>query len=222
MATSKTQPGQLLTAVGGSGQLPTDSSFGQLTDLANLAPTLFGSKVTRTNTANTLPLEQLIAQNQNFDYNALLQQIMQALTGQIPQVQSAYGRAVGARTNRNSPAQVGLNQLITQAGIQGANTIGQLQQQQQQAAMQGAAALANSTRRETTATPGVVPQITALLGLLQAGNKLGMFPSEPPSAPAPALASNFDSFNSWQQDLGNMNMNSAVGFNPNAWEQFLS
>jgi len=197
-----------------------NSSGSQVLDLANLSSTLFGKKTKTVGTANTQPLEQLLAANQSLDYNQLLQSIMQQLTGQIPQVQAAYGRAAGARTARNSPVQVGLNQLITQAGVQGANQIAQLQQQQAQANMQGAAALANATRGTVNSEAGALPQITALLGLAQAGKQLGWFPAAAP-APAQAPASTGYGMDSWQQDWSNMNMNNAVGFDPNAWEQFL-
>jgi len=147
--------------------------------VGNLIKLLGGQTGTQTVTqspADIAGLQQLQQQLQGADYNALLQSIFQQAAGAIPGLQSAYGRAVGARTARNSATQAALNELLKQTTVAAQEKIAQQQLQNQQIQAQAGQSIASATRGTTQTTKESsgtnLQKAAAILGLLQAATKL--------------------------------------------------
>lgn len=162
-------------ATAGSVQAPQTG----VTDVINLINTLGGSTGTTTTTqspADIAGLQALQQQLQGADYNALLQSIFQQAAGAIPGLQSAYGRAVGARTARNAPVQAALNELLKQTTVAAQDKIAQQQLQNQQIQAQAGQAVAQATKGTTQTTQEKsgtnLQKAAAMLALLQAATKL--------------------------------------------------
>ncbi len=162
-------------ATAGSVQAPQTG----VTDIINLVNTLGGRTGTQTTTqspADIAGLQALQQQLQGADYNALLQSVFQQAAGAIPGLQSAYGRAVGARTARNAPVQAALNELLKQTTVAAQDKIAQQQLQNQQIQAQAGQAVAQATKGTTQTTQEKsgtnLQKAAALLALLQAATKL--------------------------------------------------
>lgn len=148
-------------------QVPNE--LGQLQALMSL---IGGGGQTQTaTTTNTAPLQNVLSQLQGVDYNAMLQGIFQQAAGQIPGLQSAYGRAVGARSSGNAPIQAALQSLLQQTTLEGQKQIAA--QQNQNLATQAQAASAMTGKKQTTTQNSQLGQLAAILGLAQAATKLG-------------------------------------------------
>lgn len=130
-----------------------------------------GGQTVTTATTNTAPLQNVLSQLQGVDYNAMLQGIFQQAAGQIPGLQSAYGRAVGARSSGNSPMQAALQSLLQQTTLEGQKQVAA--QQNQNLATQAQAASAMTGKKQTTKQNSQLGQMAAILGLAQAATKLG-------------------------------------------------
>ena len=130
-----------------------------------------GGQTATTTPTNTAPLQNVLSQLQGVDYNAMLQGIFQQAAGQIPGLQSAYGRAVGARSSGNAPMQAALQALLQQTTLAGQQQIAA--QQNQNLATQAQAASALKGSRQTTKQNSQLGQMAAILGLAQAATKLG-------------------------------------------------
>lgn len=136
----------------------------------------FGSKTkdVQTNTANTGPLESVIAgaqQPMNMElYKALIANIMQTAAQQVPDLSAALANATGSRTSNNSPLALAIAQLQATAANAGASKVIDFNQNQQQIAANAAGQLANATRTttgsQTAGKPAVNPLATMLLGTL--------------------------------------------------------
>ena len=134
----------------------------------------FGSKssTTQTSSANTGPLQSVIAgaqQPMNMElYNALIANIMQTAAQQVPQLSDALANATGSRTSNNSPLALAIAQLQSQAANAGASKVIDFNQNQQQIAANAAGQLAQATRvtnqQSTAGQPAINPLTTMLLG----------------------------------------------------------
>lgn len=143
----------------------------QLAAIAELLPVLFGSSNKQvSNPGDTSALQQLLGQLQGADYSGTLQAIFQQAAGQIPGLQGAFSNAVGARSGNNSAVQAALSQLLQQTTLAGQKQVAdqQLQNQQLQAQAGGAIAQATKGTNVKQSTGGVAPQLTGILGLIQA------------------------------------------------------
>lgn len=145
------------------------NELGQLQALMSLIGG--GGQTATTTTTNTEHLQNVLSQLQGVDYNAMLQGIFQQAAGQIPGLQSAYGRAVGARSSGNAPMQAVLQSLLQQTALAGQKEVAT--QQNQNLATQAQAASAMKGSRQTTKQNSQLGQMAAILGLAQAATKLG-------------------------------------------------
>ena len=134
-----------------------------------------GGTTTTTSATNTAPLQGVLSQLQGVDYNALLQGIFQQAAGQIPGLQSAYGRAVGARSSGNAPMQAALQELLKATTLEGQKQIAT--QQNQNLATQATAASNLIGKQQTTAQNSQLGQLAGILGLAQAAKQLGGYKS---------------------------------------------
>ena len=130
-----------------------------------------GGQTTTSSPTNTAPLQGVLSQLQGADYNALLQGIFQQAAGQIPGLQSAYGRAVGARSSGNAPMQAALQSLLQQTTLAGQQQVAT--QQNQNLATQAQAAANLRGTKQTTKQNSQLGELAAVLGLAQAATKLG-------------------------------------------------
>lgn len=144
---------------------------------AALGQALFGGATTTTNPGNIAPLEQVLAQLQGQDFNALLQSIFQQAGGQIPGLQAAYGNAMGARSGGNSAVQAALNELLKQTTLAGQQQIASQQAQNFQTQGQAAANIAQATRGTQTTQGadlgGIAKNLLLLQGLSMLTGKSG-------------------------------------------------
>ena len=150
-----------------------------LGDLAALAATVGGtrgSQVTTTSPGDITALQQALAGLQGADYNALLQSIFQKAGAEIPGLQAATGRAVGARTYNNSAAQMAMQELLKATTLAAQEKIVAQQLQNQQAQVQAGQAIAQATKGTTQATTekkGLdLGRTAAILALMQGLGKL--------------------------------------------------
>ena len=144
----------------------------ELTQLQGLLGVLGGGGQTATTTStNTAPLQGVLRQLQGTDYNAMLQSIFQQAAGQIPGMQAAYGRAVGARSSGNAPMQAALQELLKQTTLAGQQQIA-AQQNQNLATQAQAASNLRGTQQKTTQN-SQLGQLASIIGLAQAATKLG-------------------------------------------------
>lgn len=145
------------------------NELAQLQSLLSLAGA--GGTVTRTTPTNTAPLQGVLSSLQGVDYNAMLQGIFQQAAGQIPGMQAAYGRAVGARSSGNAPMQAALQELLKQTALAGQQQVAQQQQRNLETQAQVAGNL--SGKQQTVGQKSQLGQAAALIGLLQGATKLG-------------------------------------------------
>lgn len=150
-----------------------------LGDLAALAATVGGtrgSQVTTTSPGDITALQQALAGLQGADYNALLQSIFQKAGAEIPGLQAATGRAVGARTYNNSAAQMAMQELLKATTLAAQEKIVAQQLQNQQAQVQAGQAIAQATKGTTQATTekkGLdLGRTAAIIALMQGLGKL--------------------------------------------------
>jgi len=150
-----------------------------LGDLAALVATVGGtrgSQVTTTSPGDITALQQALAGLQSADYNALLQSIFQKAGAEIPGLQAATGRAVGARTYNNSAAQMAMQELLKATTLAAQEKIVAQQLQNQQAQVQAGQAIAQATKGTTQATTekkGLdLGRTAAILALMQGLGKL--------------------------------------------------
>ena len=144
----------------------------QLAQLANMLGTLFGTKQTQTTTANTAPLQQVLAQLQAQDPMQQLQSIFMQAGGAIPGLQTAYSNAVGARSGGNSAVQANLEKLLQQTALLGQQQVAQQQQQNLQTQMQAASGIAQGSQTTTAKTKGQAGGLAGMLALAQGAMKL--------------------------------------------------
>lgn len=144
---------------------------------AALGQALFGGATTTTNPGNIAPLQQVLAQLQGQDFNALLQSIFQQAGGQIPGLQAAYGNAIGARSGGNSAVQAALNELLKQTTLAGQQQVASQQAQNFQTQGQAAANIAQATRGTQTTQGadlgGIAKNLLLLQGLSMLTGKSG-------------------------------------------------
>lgn len=165
----------MATASPTSGQPITLGSGNQLAALAQLLPQIFGNKQTTTgNPGDTSALQALISQLQGADYSKTLEALFQQAGGAIPGMQAAFSNAVGARSGGNSAVQAALSQLMQQTVLAGQKQVAdqQLQNQQIQAQAGGAIASATKNTQQTQKQGGILPELTAILGLVQGAKSL--------------------------------------------------
>ena len=156
-----------------TGKVPPTS--GGVAEVGNLLQMLGGAKETSTSTqspADIAGLQALMAQLQGADYNAQLQSIFQAAAGAIPGLQSAYGRAAGARTSNNTAVQAALNELLKATTVEAQGKIANQQLQNQQIQAQAGQAVAQATKgttqTQTTKQGTNVPKAAGSLAVLEA------------------------------------------------------
>lgn len=148
----------------------------QLATLQSLLGLLGGGGQVQTVTpTNTAPLQGVLSNLQGVDYNKLLQGIFQQAAGQIPGMQSAYGRAVGARSSGNAPMQAALQELLKATTLEGQKQIAT--QQNQNLATQATAASSLMGKQQTTAQKSQLGQLAGIIGLAQAAKQLGGYKS---------------------------------------------
>lgn len=189
-----------------------EPTAGGIQDVGSLLKMLGGTKGTATTTQNAgdvAALQALMSQLQGADYNAQLQAIFQQAAGAIPGLQSAYGRAVGARSRNNSVVQAALNELLKATTIEAQSKIANQQLQNQQIQAQAGQSIAQATKGTTqsqTQKEGTnIPRAATNLAMLEAlarlaGNKtltdtigkltggiIGTTPATPAAAPATAV-----------------------------------
>lgn len=155
-----------------SGQPIQAGSADQLAVIQQLLGTLFGQQQTVTSTANTAPLQQLLAQLQGADYSQLLNSIFMQAGGAIPGLQAAYSNAVGARSGNNSAVQANLERLLQQTSMLAQQKLVEQQLQNQQIQADVGGNIAQATRSEQTKTPGQAGQLAGVLALAQGALKL--------------------------------------------------
>ena len=164
-------------------------------DVAALVGLIGGQRGTTTTTATSnagdiTALQQALSQLQGADYSAMLQSIFQQAGAQIPGMQAAYGRSVGARSYNNTAVQAALNELLKATTVAAQEQMAKQQLANQQTQVQAGQAIANATKgTQTTQTQtqksGLDLQRAAALlalwqgiGQLTGGKKLtDMFPS---------------------------------------------
>lgn len=148
-----------------------------LAGVAALLQTLGGTRQTQTsNPGDITALQQVFANGQNFDPNALLQAIFQQAGGQIPGYQRALGNAIGARSGNNSAVSAALQKLLMQTSLAGQQQVSNqiLQNQQQQGNV--AANIANATKgtTQTTKSGTDLGKVAKLLAAWQIAGQTGL------------------------------------------------
>ena len=147
---------------------PTDG-LGALTNLLGM----FGQKSSSSSSANTAPLEQILAQLQGgTDPTKLLESIFQQASANIPRLQAAYGNAIGARSGGNSAVQGQLNELLKATTLAGQQQVMQQQQNNQNMQLGAAGKIADSTRRTTTTQGPNTAPLGKAIAALQGYNQL--------------------------------------------------
>lgn len=111
---------------------------------------LGGTKTTQTVSANTAPLQQILAQLQGTDYTAILEQIFRQASGQIPRLQAAYANASGARSGGNSGAALALEKLLADVTKNSTLELAKLQQANTAQQIQAAGGIAQGSQKTTT------------------------------------------------------------------------
>lgn len=105
------------------------------------------------NAGDITALQTALSQLQGADYNAMLQSIFQQAGAQIPGMQAAYGRSVGARSYNNSAVQAALNELLKATTVAAQDQMAKQQLANQQTQVQAGQAIANATKgTQTTQT----------------------------------------------------------------------
>jgi hypothetical protein len=130
----------------------------ELKDVAALVGLIGGQRGTTTtsatsNAGDTAALQAVLSQLQGADYNAMLQSIFQQAGAQIPGMQAAYGRSVGARSYNNTAVQAALNELLKATTVAAQDQMAKQQLANQQAQVQAGQAIAQATKgTQTTQT----------------------------------------------------------------------
>ena len=153
-----------------------DATNAALLTLMGQAAGQRGKQVTTTSPGDITALQQVLAGLQGADYNALLQSIFQQAGTQIPGLQAATGRAVGARSYNNTAAQMAMQELLKATTLAAQEKIAAQQLQNQQTQVQAGQAIAQATKGTTQATTekkGLdLGRAAALLALMQGLGKL--------------------------------------------------
>lgn len=153
-----------------------DATNAALLTLMGQAAGQRGKQVTTTSPGDITALQQTLAGLQGADYNALLQSIFQQAGTQIPGLQAATGRAVGARSYNNTAAQMAMQELLKATTLAAQEKIAAQQLQNQQTQVQAGQAIAQATKGTTQATTekkGLdLGRAAALLALMQGLGKL--------------------------------------------------
>lgn len=140
----------------------------------NAMLTTLGGTKTTTSPGNTAALERVIADMRGQDPAAMLQSIFQQAGAQIPGIQSALSRSVGARTNRNSAVNAALQKLLASTTITAQDQLVKQQLAQMQAQVPAAQAIAQTTQG-TTQTKGTdIGEASKNLAILQLLSKSGI------------------------------------------------
>jgi hypothetical protein len=126
-----------------------------LKDVAALVGLLGGQRGTTTtsatsNAGDTAALQAALSQLQGADYNAMLQSIFQQAGAQIPGMQAAYGRSVGARSYNNSAVQAALGELLKATTVAAQDQMARQQLANQQTQVQAGQAIAQATKGTQT------------------------------------------------------------------------
>lgn len=140
----------------------------------NAMLTTLGGTKTTTSPGNTAALERVIADMRGQDPAAMLQSIFQQAGAQIPGIQSALGRSVGARTNRNSAVNAALQKLLSQTTITAQDQLVKQQLAQLQAQVPAAQAIAQATQGTTKTTGTDIGEASKNLAILQLLSKSGI------------------------------------------------
>jgi len=136
---------------------------------------LFGQNQKQTATANTGPLEALLAQlSAPTDPAQQLAGLFQQAGSQIPKFQQAFGNSVGARTGGNAPMNAALQNLLQQTTLAGQKQIADQDLQRQQIAANAAGNLAQATRSVNQTTSPNTGTAAKVLGGMQVLGKLGI------------------------------------------------
>lgn len=151
-------------------KVPETTSRSPLADIATAINTIAGSRAKQTTTTSPgdiAALQQSIAALQGIDYNAMLESMLQKAGAQIPNIQAAYGRAVGARSSGNAAYAAALQQLIKETAMAAQEKIAAQQLQNQQAQIQAGQAIAQATKGTTqTSTTKQGTDLQRAAGLL--------------------------------------------------------
>lgn len=150
-------------------QAPTDPMAG-----INAMLTTLGGTKTTTNAGNTAALEKVIADMQGQNPAAMLQSIFQAAGAQIPGIQSAMGRSVGARSGSNSAVNATLQKLLSQTTITAQDQLVKQQLANLQAQVAPAQTIAQTTQGTTKSTGTDLGEATKNLAILQLLSKSGI------------------------------------------------
>lgn len=119
--------------------------------LSQLFAALGGTKTTQSsNPGDVSALQQVLAQSQGINYEAMLQSIFQQAAGQIPGLQNAMAGAIGARSTGNSAMQAALSKLLQQTTIAAQQQIAEQQQRNLQTQTQAAQGIAQATKGTST------------------------------------------------------------------------
>ena len=136
-----------------------------------------GQTVTR-NPGDIAALQQVLAQLQGTDHQALLASIFQQAAGAIPGFQQAYSNAAGARSGNNSAMTAALEKLLKVTALEGQKQVADQTLRNQQAQVQAGQAIAQATgnTRETarpnSKTGSQLGDLAALIGLLKGAQAL--------------------------------------------------
>lgn len=140
----------------------------------NAMLTTLGGTKTTTSPGNTAALEQIIAGMQAQNPAAMLQSIFQQAGAQIPGIQGALGRSVGARSGSNSAVNAALQKLLASTTIAAQDQLVKQQLAQMQAQVPAAQAIAQTTQG-TTQTKGTdLGEASKNLAILQLLSKSGI------------------------------------------------
>ena len=137
-----------------------------------------GGQTVTTSPGNIDALQQVLAQLQGADYQALLQSIFQQAAGAIPGIQRAHAHAVGARSGNNSAAASALEQLLKVTTLEGQRQVAdqRLRNQELQTRAGSAVAEATAGTQQTTKpnskTGSQLGDLAAMLGLLKGAQAL--------------------------------------------------
>ena len=144
-----------------------------MTTINNLLTTLGGTKTT-TNAGNTAALEQVIADMRGQNPAAMLQSIFQQAGAQIPGIQGALGRSVGARSSKNSAVNAALQKLLASTTIAAQDQLVKQQLAQMQAQVPAAQAIAQTTQGTTKTNGTNLGEASKNLAILQLLSKSGI------------------------------------------------
>ena len=150
-------------------QAPTDPMAG-----INAMLTTLGGTKTTTNAGNTAALEQAIAGMRAQDPAAMLQSIFQQAGAQIPGIQSALSRSIGARTDKNSAVNAALQKLLASTTVGAQDQLVKQQLAQLTAQVAPAAEIARTTQGTTKSTGTDLGEASKNLAILQLLSKSGI------------------------------------------------